>query len=305
MLHTLRKVCALTMGLMACSSAWSQVQCPPAGWSRAALVQLKAANWTIDTQERREALALELMPCLATPDPELRDTIAFEALSAWLRQKKLSVEMQRHIFRVLMRQLQSHDADADGFAKPFAALTLAEVARADRVSVFLGNDERNSLVDAATAYLRGVDDYRGFVQGQGWRHGVAHGADLLMQLALNPLITKVQLERLVSAAQSQVAPASGHFYIHGESERLARPMLMAARRQLIEADWWLNLLDQISAPGPLTAWDQAFSSQAGLARLHNTKSFLFVLYANLREITDESLQSHLLGPVHQALRQLP
>jgi hypothetical protein len=269
------------------------------------LVQLKAANWTIDAQERREALALELLPCLAAPDPELRDTIAFEALSAWLRKKNLSVALQRQIFKVLLRQLQSQDADADGFAKPFAALTLAEVARADRIAVFLGDDERNSLVDAATVYLRSVDDYRGFVQGQGWRHGVAHGADLLMQLALNPLITKVQLERLVSAAQSQVAPASGHFYIYGESERLARPILMAARRQLIEADWWRTLLDQISAPSPLTTWDQAFNSEAGLARLHNTKSFLLVLYANLRESTDESLQSHLLGPVSHALKQLP
>ena len=269
------------------------------------MVQLKTANWTIDAQERREALARELLPCLAAPDPELRDAIAFEALSVWLRNKKLSVEVQRHIFKVLMQQLQSQDADADGFAKPFAALTLAEVARADRVSVFLSDDERNSLVDAATVYLRGVDDYRGFVQGQGWRHGVAHGADLLMQLALNPLTTKVQLERLVSAAQSQVAPASGHFYVYGESERLARPMLMAARRQLIEADWWRNLLDQISAPSPLATWDQAFNSQAGLARLHNTKSFLLVLYANLHESTDESLQSHLLGPVRQALKQLP
>ena len=30
-----------------------------------------------------------------------------------------------------------------------------------------------------------VRDYRGFDAKQGWRHGVAHGADLLLQLSRN------------------------------------------------------------------------------------------------------------------------
>ena len=45
------------------------------------------------------------------------------------------------------------DADSNGFAQPFAALTLAEVARADRVQPFLSDAERAELVAAATTYL--------------------------------------------------------------------------------------------------------------------------------------------------------
>ncbi len=305
MLDALRITAVLAGGLLAFSSAWSQGACPPVGWTPAALTQLKVAQWSVSNPQQREELALALLPCLADPDPQLRDGIAFEALSFWLRQKQLSVDAQRSIFSALLNQLEANAPDQGGFAAPFAVLTLAEIARADRVTPFLGDSGRNILVNTATQYMRGVHDYRGFVEGQGWRHGVAHGADLLMQLALNPAIGKAQLESLVDAALSQVVPAAGHFYIYGESERLARPILVAARRGLIDADWWRRSLAPLGVPHPLAAWDQAFASQAGLARLHNTKTFVLVLYANVRDNTHEGLRNALLAPVRDVLEKLP
>jgi hypothetical protein len=246
-----------------------------------------------------------LLACLADPDPVLRDGIAFEALSAWMRQKLLPMDLQRLMYSQLLGQLQSNVGSEAGFAQPFAALTLAEIARSDGATPFLTESERNALVDAATTYLRGVRDYRGFIQGEGWRHGVAHGADLLMQLARNPLVGKEQLKRIVEAVQSQVVPNASHFYVYGESERLARPVLFAARRGLIEPEWWLHIIEGISAPKPLTRWEQALGTQAGLSRLHNTKAFLLGLFANVRESPDEGLQAALLTPLRRALEQLP
>jgi hypothetical protein len=305
MLDALRIATVLVGGLMAISSAWSMGACPPVGWTPAALSQLKVAQWSVSNPKHREELALALLPCLADPDPQLRDGIAFEALSFWLRQKQMSVDAQRSIFSALLKQLEANSLDEGGFAAPFAVLTLAEIARADRVTPFLGDSGRNILVNTATQYMRGVYDYRGFVEGQGWRHGVAHGADLLMQLALNPAIDKAQLESLVEAALMQVVPAAGHFYIYGESERLARPILVAARRGLIDAEWWRRSLTRLGEPRPFAAWDQAFGSQAGLARLHNTKAFVLVLYANVRDNTHEGLRDALLAPVREVLEKLP
>jgi hypothetical protein len=305
-MSNMSRVCAVLAGsLLALSSAWSQVVCPPAGWTPSALSQLKAAKWFVSNPQQREELALALLPCLADPDPQIRDGIAFEALSFWLRQKQISVNAQRRIFSALLNQLETNRPDEGGFAAPFAVLTLAEIARADRVTPFLGDAGLNTLVNAATQYVRGVHDYRGFVEGQGWRHGVAHGADLLMQLALNPAIGKAQLESLVDAALVQVAPASGHFYIYGESERLARPILFAARRGLIDADWWRQALKPLGAPHSFATWNEAFGSQAGLARLHNTKAFVLILYANVRDNPHEGLRDALLAPVREVLEKLP
>ena len=287
--------------------AASAQTCPPAQADTAALRSLKTAQWKLEPAATRESLAVALLPCLASPDPELRDGIAFEALSTWLRGKQLSPAVQATLYQRLRAQLQSttNSLDPAGFAKPFAALALSEVARADRITPFLTAEERRGLVDTATAYLASVQDYRGFIAGEGWRHGVAHGADLLMQLALNPAVDRSQLERIVVAVQTQIAPASGHAYVFGESERLARPVLFAARRNLLEASWWQAWVQAVASPSPLAAWEAAFESTAGLARLHNTKAFLLTLYFNAQESKNEALQNALLPPVRDALLKLP
>ena len=300
-----RAFVVVASGLWVCSSAWSQAACPPAGWTHATLDALKGAKWVMESPERREALALALVPCLADPDPTLRDGYAFDALSAWSRKNQLSTDTQRRIFGLLMPQLEASVPDPHGFASPFAALALAEVARGDRLAGFLSSQERNALVDSATHYVRQVKDYRGFIVGQGWRHGVAHGADLLMQLALNPAMDQAQLERLVEAALSQVVPADGHFYVYGESERLARPVLFAARRGLMAPEWWRTALERFANPQPLATWERAFDSQSGLARLHNTKAFFLVLFANVRDSSHDGLRGALLDPVRAVLGKLP
>ncbi|MBC7916283.1 MAG: DUF2785 domain-containing protein [Rhodoferax sp.] len=301
----LRSLRLLTFGTLALASLARAQTCPPAQTDIAALRALKTAQWKLEDAAKREALAVALIPCLASPNPELRDGIAFEALSTWLRSKQLSAATQQTLFQRLLTQLQSEAHDTDGFARPFATLALSEVARADRVTPFLSIEERASLVSTAVMYLQGVKDYRGFAAGEGWRHGVAHGADLLMQLALNPAVDKGQLERMVTAVQTQIAPISGHSYIFGESERLARPVLYAARRGLLDAAWWQAWVQAVVSPAPLSAWDAAFESTAGLSRLHNTKAFLLALYVNVQESRNEVLLSTLLPPVRDALLKLP
>ena len=44
--------------------------------------------------DRRQALALGLLPCLSHPDPGLHDGLAFDGLSAMLRSKSLTSETQ-------------------------------------------------------------------------------------------------------------------------------------------------------------------------------------------------------------------
>ena len=105
----------------------------------------------------------------------------------------------------LLDLLTADDASGDGFAQPFAALALAEVARVDRVAPIFTADERAVLVTAATNYVRSVRDYRGFDDVQGWRHGVAHGADFLMQLVLNGELDDKHIRPIVTRHPVMIA----------------------------------------------------------------------------------------------------
>ena len=283
----------------------AQAQCPPPQWPLPELQRLKADNWTMQDAAQRQALSLALLPCLDHADPALRDGMAFDGLSALLRGKQLTSTTQLAIYQSQIVRLQPSFADPSGFAKPFAALVLSEVARADRVEPFLSAGERAALVDAGTHYLRGVQDYRGFTTGEGWRHGVAHAADLMLQLALNPVVDKTQLAAIAQAVQSQIAPTANHFYIYGESDRLARPIVYAARRGLLDASFWSDYLHILASPAPLASWDAAFDSQAGLARVHNVKAFLRALDAAVRTSGDAAVQAAFATALPLALKELP
>lgn len=306
MATTIRYLLGLCLiGATQCYAANQQPSCPPLSFTVAELRGIKASGWQVDDADRRQWLALGLQRCLSHPDPELRDGIAFEGLSAMMRGKQLSTDTLTRIYRDQLGLLQSPSGDAAGFAKPFAALVLAEVARADRLQPFLDTGQRNTLVDAATNYLRGVNDYRGFTTGEGWRHGIAHAADLLLQLTLHPATDAQQLARMVQSIGTQVAPGGSHFYIYGEGDRLARPVVFAARRGLLAAQDWTNFMDGLASPVPLAAWDAAFQTQEGLARLHNTKAFFRALASALQGASNTSKEAALIQPVAAALAQLP
>ena len=65
---------------------------------------------------------------------------------------------------------------------------MTEVARTDRITLWLSSEDRDVVVQAATQYLTNIRDYRAFSNTEGVRYGVAHGADFARQLALNPSV---------------------------------------------------------------------------------------------------------------------
>jgi hypothetical protein len=283
-------------GLVAAAGA----TCPPAGSTREALLALKEAQWKVADDASRQGLALVLLDCLDAPDPVLRDELGFDAIAHWSRANALTPATLQAIRTTLQPRLARASADRAGFVQPFAALTLAEVARADRLHPFLTDAERAELVRSATAYLAGVRDYRGYDAAEGWRHGVAHGADLLLQLALNPALDRGQLDAILSAIATQVMPANGHFYIYGEGDRLMAPVFYIGRRgALTTAEWnaWFASLAAARAR-------PAEPTQTSLAANHDLAGFLLPLYVSLKETGTPEMQAQMMSGVGAAIKTL-
>jgi hypothetical protein len=268
--------------------------------SRASLEALKTADWNVADEARRQSLAIEMLDCLGSPDPALRDDLAFEALSHWMRGKQLTALTLQSLRAALLSQLVPGTPDEAGFRRPFSALTLAEVARADRVQPFLSRAERHDLVGIATTYLVTVRDYRGFDAKDGWRHGVAHGADLLLQLALNPAVDSVELKLILAAIATQVMPPVAHFYIYGEGDRLMTPVFYVGRRDALTAEEWSSWFAALAAQR--TKAEPA--TQASLAARHNLSQFLLELYASLKESGTPEMQTRMLPGVVAAIKTL-
>jgi hypothetical protein len=291
--------------LLAAAACWSPPShaadtCPPEGTDASSLQLLKQQEFVVEDVATRDALARGLLGCLSSPDPQLRDGIAYEALTAWLRTDQLDLVMRRNVRDELYTMVK--EPDEAGFRQSFAALVLSEVARTDRIAPWMTPAERVAMTDAAAQFLKSVRDYRGYDDAEGWRHAVAHGSDWLMQLALNPALERPQLDSILSAVASQAVPAAGHAYVFGEPGRLARPVLFVAKRGVLtEAEWiaWFGEL-----PGAIGDPAKAYADSAWLARRHDLLAFLSAIYLEADQAKDESIRT-LKTPVVMAMKAIP
>lgn len=155
--------------------------CPPAPYSRDELLALPGADFQPARGGDENAWIVRLLACAEDPDPAIRDGVVFEAWQRWLRSGRIEPGILPGLARTLMDRLAG-PADSQGFRHPFAALLLSELARADRLQPFLEDAQRTELLELAARWLASIEDHRAWHPVEGWRHAVAHGADLALQL---------------------------------------------------------------------------------------------------------------------------
>jgi Protein of unknown function (DUF2785) len=288
---------AAALALPVAAQASEAVPCPVAPAERQASLYDAAA--LIAAPAKLDAL----IACLADSDPRTRDDFAFTTLAKAMRSEGFPAALVQRGHTKLLAMLDDDRADPYGVRRPFAVIALAEVARYDRINILLAPSERRALAATASAYVRGVTDYRGYVEGEGWRHGVAHGADLIMQLSLNPALHPEDAAAMLDAIAVQVAPSSGHSYVHGESRRLTRPVLFLAASGKLSDDQLAAFFQRLK-PDDSPRWRDPYGSLAGLAALHNTRAFAAPLLVDVMRSKDTTVQ-RMEPPLVDLLRALP
>lgn len=278
-------------------------KCESSSWNKSTLLTLKEQKFVVDNAQDKHALAQQLLNCLASPDPILRDNIAFTGLSQWLRANDFDVEFYQTMYTSLLNVIESEVKDENAVYQSFAMLMLAEVARVDRKSPFFTDNQRNHLVNAGIEFLQSIEDYRGYDSTIGWRHSVAHTADLMLQLSLNPAIKKQHLHKMLTALSTQIVAKNNHFYIYGEAKRMAMPVIYIFLNDILTIEEWEVWLSGVTSATPLKTWGDAYSSQLGLSKLHNTQSFLYAFYALIKNSKNERLSS-MVPALEQAIKKV-
>jgi Protein of unknown function (DUF2785) len=184
------------------------------------------------------ALARELALTASSTDGELRDDLGFEISARWIRRANVLGDDDVRSLLALHLSNQLRDlgqGESDGvFLRSFSALHLAQIAARDRRHPFLTQAERAQLVQSACRVLREERDRRGWVEGKGWAHPIAHNADLLAQLALAPDLKPDEQRDMLRAIDAGLAGTN----LFGENERLAAVLArLATRADFVEEDF--------------------------------------------------------------------
>lgn len=93
---------------------------------------------------------------------------------------------------------------------------------------------------------------------------------------------------MLGAIAAQIAPASSPSYIHGESARLARPVLLLAKRADIDDPAWGAWFHMLQ-PDNTLRWKAAYGDLARLAAVHNSTAFANAIYVGAAESSDPQI----------------
>ena len=190
------------------------------------------AEYAVPDHESAGDLAHELSALLASPDPELRDDLAYSILAHWIyRPNVLSTSTLLSLTDEWRANLQTGLGEAGTnsvLQRSFSALCLSEMARREAKSPFLGAERYHQLVAEAAAYLTAERDLRGYDAHLHWIHATAHTSDLLAALAASPLLTREEAGAILHAIDARLATAP-EVYTQGEQDRLAAAIVSVIR----------------------------------------------------------------------------
>lgn len=229
-------------------------------------------------------LLLEMNALLASPDPVLRDEVAYAAAERWiLRDRAVAADDLRRLLSSWSANLDDGLGQRDDdriYKRSFSALCLSLIAARDVATPFLTAGEAQRLFDRTLDYFSRERDLRGFDPAHGWMHAVAHTADVFKFLARGRHFAPANLPRLLDAVRARLT-ATGTVFVWGESDRLAWALHAALRRD--DADpaafeaWtsgWIEDYAALWANGPLV-------DPARFVRVENARQILRSLAAIL------------------------
>ena len=212
--------------------------------ARAEWLALRAAGFAVPAGQSAVSLLVELNALLASPDPVLRDDVAFSAAEKWIVRDKLVApdDLRRLLAQWSVNLDDGLGTSGDGriFKRSFSALSLSLIAAREVATPFLTADEAQRLFERLLDYFARERDLRGFDPERGWMHSVAHTADAFKFLARGTHWAPANLPRLLEAVRAKIA-STPTVFAWGENDRVALALHAAVRRP--DAD-----------PAVVTAW---------------------------------------------------
>jgi hypothetical protein len=186
-------------------------------------------------------LTAELVAWLGDPSPRRRDALAYPGLATWVSEgvyDDLLVGLGDGISTGLLLGLGS-DGDDSVLRRSFSALVLSEILARDNIELLVSATDVMRWGDRATSWYVRERDLRGYVQGRGWVHAVAHGADLIGQLARSRHLSSLEQTALLDVVADRLLAPTSHVWRHGEDDRLAYAVMAIVHR----GDVGVNVLE--------------------------------------------------------------
>ncbi len=271
---------------------------------RAYWKEITAHDFAVPAGASAADLSRELATLVDSPDPELRDEFGYEILARWIHRGELTTEaidaLRQYYVARAPKQLGESGTDTV-FGRSFSLLALKELAAADLKTPYLTQASFDELFELAVRSLANEHDLRGYVEGKGWAHATAHGADLLRILSRNPRMSAAQQAGMVEAIVQRTRSADTVF-IWGEDNRLAAALATLLQRKnanVSTLEAWLPALQKEQK----ALWEGKFEP-AAYRRVRAQLNLLAALCAYIAPLENAGLPEDLKKALYTNMARL-
>lgn len=193
-----------------------------------------------------EELVTEMLKNKGTIDAELRDSLIYSSFYLLIKDNKLSNELMEKVLisclskEYLFKGIGEVETDTV-FTRSFSSLVIALIVEKDKTKGFLEKQLLEEVFEKTIIYLQSEKDVRGYVEGKGWAHSIAHGADLLETLISHPSFNLLNSEKCLTTITACIWKDS--VFQDDEDERLlfaVEALLEKGLSEEILIDWVHN-----------------------------------------------------------------
>lgn len=219
------------------------------------LIACMKEDWKFPAHIDADTLAEEMKDALASPDGILRDRLVLDGFGILVMSKKVKSEKIRTIFEELVSDKfllggLGKEQDDSVFGRAFSGYGILSLLEYGKGSMLFTKDDILRAYNAVLKCFREEKDLRGYVDGKGWAHSIAHNADCLAAFAADNNLGHDELIALLFAVKERVC--QGHSKVISEYERLLKSVMSVLERGLIteqELAQWVNDICEYTITG--------------------------------------------------------
>jgi hypothetical protein len=219
---------------------------------------------------------------IGSTDPQLRDKLIYTSFFYLIKQDYLNEQQMTYLIEScldenhLFLSIGSQNDDTV-FTRAFSSLVVALILGKDRENQFLSKELTIQAINCSMIYLQKETDIRGYVEGKGWAHSIAHGADLLDEAIKHPLFEMGLVNDCLDTISSCLFKEA--VYTDGEDERLIyaiEALLEKGLEESILEKWIVSLADYFSEIRNPSVFSLSY-----FRKKTNVSNFLKTLYFRL------------------------
>lgn len=185
---------------------------------------------------------------IGNPNPEIRDHLIYNTFVKLILEDHLTVQQMEYLIKTCLNEqylflnIEDETKKDSVFTRTFSSLVLAVILHKDAMDRRISDELVTRVIQGSIKYLLSEHDYRGYIQGKGWAHSVAHGSDLLASGVLHPVFDKSYITACLRAIRECILVE--YAYIDDEDERLIQVILALIKKGMedVELRNWLKSL---------------------------------------------------------------